>query len=168
MLLLSGQRGQTLHLLDIRNMTVSDLTVSFRTADPLKTSRPGHHLSELVFTVYPTDKLVCVVITIVDYLDCTSALRDPLKLPGHHHLQGWMVPGIHLYQVLQPSLQHSSTFFKGYSVMNCDLYPVQPLGFFLFLYFCYLGFGMGNIECYSSSCFPYLLLGWHNRFEEPL
>ena len=81
MLLLSGQRGQTLHLLDIRNMTVSDLTVSFRIADPLKTSRPGHHLSELVFTVYPTDKRVCVVTTIVDYLDHTRALRDPLRLP---------------------------------------------------------------------------------------
>ena len=31
MLLLSGQRGQTLHLLDIRNMTVSDLKSFFQT-----------------------------------------------------------------------------------------------------------------------------------------
>ena len=47
MVLLSGQRGQTLHLLDIRNMAFSDSKVSFRIGDPLKTSRPGSHLAKL-------------------------------------------------------------------------------------------------------------------------
>ena len=77
MLLLSGQRGQTLHLLDIRNMSVSELRVSFRIADPLKTSRPGDHLSELVFVAYPTDRRLCVVTSIVCYLERTCAFRGP-------------------------------------------------------------------------------------------
>ena len=39
MLLLSRQRGQTLHLWDIRNMTFSDSRIiAFRIGDPLKTS----------------------------------------------------------------------------------------------------------------------------------
>ena len=45
MLLLSGQWGQTLHLLDIRNMTISTSRISFAIGDLLKTSRTGNHLS---------------------------------------------------------------------------------------------------------------------------
>lgn len=36
MLLVSGQRGQTLHVLDIRNMILSDSSVSFSIGDFLK------------------------------------------------------------------------------------------------------------------------------------
>lgn len=78
MLLLSGQRGQTLHSLDIRNMTISDSRVSFRIGDPLKTSRPGSHLTELGFMPYPLDKLLCVHTTIVNYLDRTIDIRGPI------------------------------------------------------------------------------------------
>ena len=60
LLLLSGQRDQTLHMLDIRNMTVLDSWVSFRNGDALKSSRPGVHLSELVFAAYPPDRRLCV------------------------------------------------------------------------------------------------------------
>lgn len=53
MLLGSGQRGQTLHLLDIRNMIVSNSKVSLRIGHLLNTFRPGNHLSELVFEAFP-------------------------------------------------------------------------------------------------------------------
>ena len=78
MLLLSGQRGQTLHFLDIRNMTVSDLSISFRLGDPLKTSRPGAHMSELVFVAYPTDRRLCVVTSVFCYLARTASLRGSI------------------------------------------------------------------------------------------
>ena len=58
-------------------MSVSELRVSFRIADPLKTSRPGDHLSELVFVAYPTDRRLCVVTSIVCYLERTCAFRGP-------------------------------------------------------------------------------------------
>ncbi|KAK4328559.1 hypothetical protein Pmani_001035 [Petrolisthes manimaculis] len=77
MLLVSGQRGHTLHLLDNRNMTISRSEVSFRIGDLLKTSRPGAHLSELVFTDYAPEKLLCVYTTICEYLDRTAGLRGP-------------------------------------------------------------------------------------------
>lgn len=63
MLLVSGQRGHTLHLLDTRNMTVSRSKVSFR-IDDLKTSRPGVHQSELVFLAYIPETRLCVCTTI--------------------------------------------------------------------------------------------------------
>ncbi|KAK4318784.1 hypothetical protein Pmani_010207 [Petrolisthes manimaculis] len=77
MLLVSVQSGHTLRLLDIRNMTVSRSEVSFRIGDLLKTSRPGVHPSELVFTAYAPERLLCVYTTICDYLDRTAGLRGP-------------------------------------------------------------------------------------------
>ena len=48
---------------------------SFRVADPLKISWPGAHLSELVFVAFPSDRNLCVVSSIVNYLDRTSAFH---------------------------------------------------------------------------------------------
>lgn len=100
MLLLTGQRGQTLHLLDTRNMTVSESRVVFRIGDPLKTSRPGDHLSELSFNAYPHDEKLCVVATIVNYLSRTKSIRGeitgffittkpPIKLAARDTLRRW-------------------------------------------------------------------------------
>lgn len=75
MLLVSGQRGQTLHALDIRNMSVSPSRISFRIGDLLKTSRPGVHLSELTFHAYVPNRLLCVCTTIMCYIERTSEVR---------------------------------------------------------------------------------------------
>ena len=75
MLLTSGQRGQTLHLLDIRNMSLSPSRITCSIGDPLKTTRPGHHLSQLIFEAYAHDRKLCVVSTIHHYLDRTKDLR---------------------------------------------------------------------------------------------
>lgn len=100
MLLVSGQRGQTLHLLDIQNMTVSDTKVSFRIGDLLKTSRPGNHLSELVFEAYEPDKFLCVYTAMRSYLDRTRETRgsttrffvttkNPVTLASRDTLRRW-------------------------------------------------------------------------------
>ena len=78
MLLLSGQRGQVLHFLDTRNMTVSEFKVSFRIGDLLKTSPPSDHLSEIVFESYAPDKRLCIHTAIVDYLNRTSVVRGSI------------------------------------------------------------------------------------------
>lgn len=69
MLLTSGQCGLTLHLLDTRSMSIFDTRVSFRIGDPLKTSRPGDHMLELVFDAYVPDSKICVHSAILHYLD---------------------------------------------------------------------------------------------------
>ena len=46
--LLSGQRGQTLYLIDIRNIEFRDNTVVVRIGDLLKSSSPTIHSGELV------------------------------------------------------------------------------------------------------------------------
>lgn len=100
MLLVSGQRGQTLHLLDTRNMVFSNSKVCFGIGDLLKTSRPGHHLSAITFRAYPPDNLLCVHSTILTYLKRTEdyrgtftrfflTTRPPIRLASRDTLRRW-------------------------------------------------------------------------------
>ena len=73
--LLSGQRLQSLHLLDLRNMTKSKSWCKFRIGDLLKTSRPGVHQSELHLPAYAPDRRLCIVTVIMEYLNRTEMLR---------------------------------------------------------------------------------------------
>ena len=79
LLLQSGQRCQSLHMLDLRNMSLTRSKVSFRIGDPLKTSRPGHHVSELVFPAYTPDRRLCVPTTVKSYLKRTCVSRGALS-----------------------------------------------------------------------------------------
>lgn len=100
MLLVSGQRGQALHVLDIRNMSVSPSRVSFRIGDLLKTSRPGDHFSAMSFDAYLPNKMLCVYTTILCYLRRTSDVRGnitglflttrpPFKVASRDTLRRW-------------------------------------------------------------------------------
>lgn len=65
---------QSSHLIDIRNIVLSDNNIKIRFGDPLKQSKPGKHLNEIVFDKY-NDKNLCVVKVYTKYLDLTSKLR---------------------------------------------------------------------------------------------
>ena len=101
LLLVSGQRGQVLRFLDIRNMSISESTIVFRIGDLLKTSRPGCHISELCFDKYSPDQLICVYSTIVNYLERTKESRGsitglllttkpPIKVASQDTLRRWV------------------------------------------------------------------------------
>ncbi len=76
--ILSGQRGQTFHKLKVNKHDMSNGThlIVFRINDMLKTSRPGHHLSELKFKAYPCDRRLCVVTYLHAYIDRTDKFRN--------------------------------------------------------------------------------------------
>lgn len=73
--LLTGQRGQYLYLLDIRNIEFSNEQVKLRMGDLLKTSKPGNHLGEIVLQAFPQDQHLCVVTLLTNYLSRTHKLR---------------------------------------------------------------------------------------------
>lgn len=73
--LLTGQRGQTLHLIDIRNVRLSQSKISFTLGDLLKHSRPGKHQAEISVKAYAPDRRLCVVTVMREYLKRTSVLR---------------------------------------------------------------------------------------------
>ncbi|MCP3927657.1 MAG: tyrosine-type recombinase/integrase [Bacteroidetes bacterium] len=75
MAILSGQRGQTLHALRKENLRPLGDKLFFSIPDPLKTSRPGRHFSELIFKPFPDDPDVCIVSCITEYVKRTECFR---------------------------------------------------------------------------------------------
>ena len=73
--LLSGQRGQSIHLISIRNLTVNENEIKIRFGDKLKTSRPGFHQSEIVIKAFHEDKNMCIVNVMKEYLNRTEVIR---------------------------------------------------------------------------------------------
>ena len=70
--ILSAQRIQTVYLLDIRNMLVSDAVVKVCLGDKLKQTRPGYHLHELEFPAYTPNNELCPVSVVKEYLARTN------------------------------------------------------------------------------------------------
>ena len=73
--LLSGQRGQSLYLIDIRNIEFRDNIVVVRIGDLLKSSSPTIHSGELVLEGYTKDTDMCIVNVLKTYLEHTKLLR---------------------------------------------------------------------------------------------
>lgn len=71
--LLSGQRGQTLHLIDIRNIHLQENSRKIVIGDMLKTSK--RHLGEIELMKYDVDPDLCVRHTLSNYLDKTETRR---------------------------------------------------------------------------------------------
>ena len=73
--LLTGQRCQTLHALDITNMDLNGEKYTFLITSLLKTSRPGKHLASIEVQSYKTDRKLCSVAHIKEYIKRTADLR---------------------------------------------------------------------------------------------
>ncbi len=54
--LLSGQRCQTLHLLNLEGMNLTAQQGTFRISEPIKTTKPGSEALQLKFIAYQADK----------------------------------------------------------------------------------------------------------------
>ena len=76
LLLLTGQRGQSLHLLDIRNVNITKNHVKIRFGDILKTTRPGFQQKEITIKAYAPDRRLCIVTVLTEYLERTKNLRQ--------------------------------------------------------------------------------------------
>ena len=77
--LLSGQRCQTLHLLNLEGMNLTAQQGTFRISEPIKTTKPGSKALQLKFVAYPADKQLCVVHHLGEYLERTKPLRGDCK-----------------------------------------------------------------------------------------
>ena len=74
LLLVSGQRGQTIHLLDINHMFVNDAKYTFVIPSHLKQSKPGVPNPQVVLESFERPS-ICVVTTLTEYLVRTKVLR---------------------------------------------------------------------------------------------
>ena len=75
LLILSGQRAQTMHLLDVKNLTLSYSKAIFVIGDVTKTTAPGRHIEPLCFLAYAPDRRLCAVTVLKHYLERTLDIR---------------------------------------------------------------------------------------------
>ena len=75
LVLLSGQRTQTLTLLDIKNITVTSSCCIFYINGCLKHTRPGTHQAPLEIPAYPQDTNICIKAVLSKYLEMTKDKR---------------------------------------------------------------------------------------------
>ena len=79
-LLVTAQRCQTLHLIEIENIEMKDNIYVIKTRHKLKQTRPGYHLKDIILQPYDKPKL-CIVKTLKEYLIRTEGFRiDEKKL----------------------------------------------------------------------------------------
>jgi integrase len=135
-LILSGQRGQTMHLLDVRNMSLTYSRASFAIGDVIKTTRPGHHVNEISFLAYAPDRRLCVVTALKHYLERTLdirgsvtqlfvTLKKPHKAASRDTLRRWArdtlaAAGVNMAIFKPHSVRSASTSFAAKSKLSMD------------------------------------------------
>ena len=77
--LVSAQRGQTIHYLNLNDVISSKTSITFALSKPLKQSKPGIRPMVVQFTSYPADPRIYVVTTLKMYLARTSCKRGDHK-----------------------------------------------------------------------------------------
>jgi len=60
--LVSAQRGQSLHMLDIQFMKEGDNFFEFALPEHIKQSRPGYKVPSVPLQAYPKDQSLCVLL----------------------------------------------------------------------------------------------------------
>ena len=73
--LVSAQRGQSLHMLDIQFMKEGDSFFEFALPEHIKQSRPGYKVPSVLLQAYPADQSLCVFTHLKEYLQRTKLLR---------------------------------------------------------------------------------------------
>ena len=78
--LTNGQRAQTLHMFDIRNIENCKTYLKIRIGDLLKQMSPKNPLQKLFVSQYEIDSALCVVTTYLHYVQKTVDLRQDPRL----------------------------------------------------------------------------------------
>ena len=73
--LVTAQRGQSLHMLDIAFMTEFAHSFEFVLPEHVKQSRPGYRPPFIILKAYPEDHKLCVFTHMKQYLKQTKPLR---------------------------------------------------------------------------------------------
>ena len=73
--LVTAQRGQSLHVLDINFMKQDESMFEFLLPEHVKQSRPGYTPPTVILSAFPSDKTLCVFSHMKTYIDCTSTLE---------------------------------------------------------------------------------------------
>ena len=80
MALATGQRCQTLSVMDIENMEITQEYVKIRIGELLKQSKPNKHLAEIFIETFNQNPAICIVTALTFYIKKTENLRTNSRL----------------------------------------------------------------------------------------
>ena len=75
-LLVSSQRGQSIHYLDLQHLIVEENTYSFDIVEHIKTSTPRSPHTRIDIAAYEPDSTICRLTCLRAYINKTKALRN--------------------------------------------------------------------------------------------
>ena len=73
--LTTGQRCQTLKLMNLQNIEINKNYVKIRIGDLLKRSKPNRHLNEIYIESFKQNEAICVVKVLNKYIEITQNIR---------------------------------------------------------------------------------------------
>lgn len=76
--LLSGQRGQSMKFIDVRNIKITKNRLQISYGDLLKTSRPGFQQQPINLKAYAPDRRICIVTILGEYLKRRQTLAPKI------------------------------------------------------------------------------------------
>jgi integrase len=79
-LLLTAQRCQSLHLIELSDINITNDYVVIYPNHLLKQSKPGHHAPVIKLKAFMSDRSLCIVQTLNEYLTRTEVLRSGQRL----------------------------------------------------------------------------------------
>ena len=79
-LVFGGQRMQTIHLINLKDIKYVREQVFIPIMQKIKQSKPGNHIYPLSFKTYPNDTKLCVVAHLKRYIQLTQDLWSSDKL----------------------------------------------------------------------------------------
>lgn len=77
--LLTSQRTQTIHCLDVNHMDLSDRKCVFYLTTPQKQSRPGQHLKPIELKAFDQEHNLCIIRHLKEYIKKTSVHRTDIN-----------------------------------------------------------------------------------------
>ena len=75
LLLVTGKRGQSIHLLNVTTMQLGETSCSFQLTNHTKTSKPGQPTKTIIIQKFEHDCAVCPVHTLREYIKRTDTIR---------------------------------------------------------------------------------------------
>ena len=76
LLLVTGQRGQSIHLMTLSAMKRTESLCQFQILNHTKTSKPGHSSTSITISEFEQDRRICPLTALQEYLDRTQGHRN--------------------------------------------------------------------------------------------
>ena len=136
--LVTTQRGQSIHMLDISGMNLTESSCTFLLLEHIKTSRPGNPGPSITFSRFTPDAEICPINTLTAYLQRTEGVRHdntrlllsyvkPFKPVSRDTISRWMKMVLHEAGIDVNMFKPHSTRAASCSKANAKSVPVESI-----------------------------------------